>query len=60
VVGWDAEEGRLVFDREGQGAIIPVPVRRAARTVAPRSAVVAAPENKPVQGPRKLVPIMSQ
>jgi ATP-dependent Clp protease ATP-binding subunit ClpB len=60
VIDWGAEEGRLMFDREGQGAIIPVPVRRPVRTVTSRSTAVAAPENKPLQGPRTLVPQMSR
>jgi ATP-dependent Clp protease ATP-binding subunit ClpB len=60
VVGWDEDEECLSFHREGQGAIIPVPHRRAMRVPAARSTASASGEDKERVAARELVPVMTR
>jgi len=47
VVDMDEDEQRCSFHREGQGAVIPAPPRRAVRTATQRSAAGASSADKP-------------
>jgi ATP-dependent Clp protease ATP-binding subunit ClpA len=60
VVDWDADEGCLSFHREGQGAIIPAPPRRALRISAARSTAGAAGGDKERVAAGELVPVMTR
>jgi ATP-dependent Clp protease ATP-binding subunit ClpB len=60
VIDWDEEDLCMAFHREGQGAVIPAPPRRRARTTAMRSAASASGENKIKVSDPELEPVMSR
>jgi hypothetical protein len=60
VVDWDGDEQCLSFHREGQGAIIPQPPRRAVRVPATRIAVSAVGEDREKVALRELEPVMTR
>ncbi len=60
VVDWDKDDCGLWFQREGQGAVIPMPARRAVRPVAVRIAGRSAVENEEKVASRELDPMISR
>jgi ATP-dependent Clp protease ATP-binding subunit ClpA len=59
VIDWDRTEPFLSFHREGQGAVIPLPARRAARPTAVRTVSMAASEPEIKVTARELEPTES-
>jgi ATP-dependent Clp protease ATP-binding subunit ClpA len=59
LVDCDGEEQALSFHREGQGAVIPAPARRATRAPAVRIAVGGAGENYENVRARELEPVLT-
>jgi ATP-dependent Clp protease ATP-binding subunit ClpB len=59
-IDWDEESQCIAFYREGQGAVIPAPLRRRARTATMRNAAGAAGEEKVKVLSRELEPVLTR
>jgi ATP-dependent Clp protease ATP-binding subunit ClpB len=59
-IDWDEDEQCIAFHREGQGAVIPAPMRRRARTAPLRSAATATGADKPSVPEPELEPVMGR
>jgi len=60
VIDWDKDGECIAFHREGQGAVIPAPARRRARTAALRNAVGAAGEERVKVPVREEEPVLTR
>src|ERR1035441_5861229 len=60
VVDWDEDRRCVAFQREGQGAVIPMLFRRPARAAAVRVTVNCADEDKERVAVRELEPVMTR
>ena len=60
LIDWDEEGQCVAFHREGKGAVIPAPPRRAARAAATRHAAGATGEEKVKVSARELEPVLTR